>query len=119
MRTSAESVKSWLTGSPVLFCRVLAWTKQRGADPDDGGALFDGDVEVAAHAHAQVRQGRAELLLALLLQLAQLLKNRTHLFRFGSPGRDGHETMNFDTRQGVDLLQLGHDLLWLETKFGS
>ena len=31
--------------------------KDRGADADVGGAFFDGDAVVAAHAHAEVGQG--------------------------------------------------------------
>ena len=92
---------------------LLALAKQRGSDADDGGAFFDGDLEIAAHAHAQLRQRGTEDGLGAGLEFAQALEIRARFLGDGTERRDGHETVDLDAREGVQLIQFGEELLGL------
>jgi hypothetical protein len=87
-----------------------AGAEERAAQPDDGRAFLDGDFVIAAHAHAEMRQGRAEDLFALFLQLAQLAEHGPHLFGVGRPWSDGHEAVDFDFAEGIDFGKVGEQL---------
>src|ERR1035438_5193432 len=81
------------TGGANLRPGLHPLAEQRGADADHGRAFLDGYLEVARHAHAHVRQRRAQELLAPLLQLSHLTEHRPHLLRITRPRRHGHETL--------------------------
>src|SRR5258708_28294597 len=61
--------------------RLRSRPKQRGAQADNRGALFDRHLEISGHAHAQIRQRRAELAFTAFSHLPRLAEHREYLLR--------------------------------------
>src|ERR1017187_4195018 len=93
------------TGGANLRPGLDPLAEQRGSDADHGRAFLDGYLEVARHAHAQVRQRRAQELLAPLLQLSHLTEHWPYLLWITRPRRHGHKTLDFDPQQRIDAAQ--------------
>jgi hypothetical protein len=70
--------------------------KDRGADADVGGAFFDGDGVVAAHAHAEVGHGCFREGGEFVPELAQGAEPGAGLLRIIAGGWHGHETHDFE-----------------------
>src|SRR6266853_2703884 len=93
--------------------------KEGRADPNQSSAFFDGDFEIAAHPHAQVRQWSTQAFFALPSEFGETAEDGADLFRLRCPWRDRHEAMNFDFAQGVDLLQFRQQLVRLKSELGG
>src|SRR5690625_2495446 len=69
-----------------------AGAEDRRADPHDGRALLDGDLEVPAHPHRQVRKLRVLRPLAQLVpEHAQAAQGGAHRCGVAGVGADGHQ----------------------------
>src|ERR1051325_255537 len=71
--------------APRGLSRLRTRTKQCRADAYQGRAFLDRRLEITAHAHAQVRQWRAERFFTLRLELAQPAEDRPDLLGIRRP----------------------------------
>ena len=92
------------------FCFCITTRAENGcADADDGGAFFDGDFEIAAHAHAEVREGDAENFFALDFEFTKLAEVLAGAFGVWRIRRDGHEAVDFDFGERINFGKFGED----------
>lgn len=84
-----------------------AFAEEGGADADLRGAFFNGDGEIAAHAHGKDGKMEAGVGLELAAEFAEVGKVGARFFRVGRVGGDGHETTEGEAREGVDFLGKG------------
>ncbi len=87
-----------------------AVAEQGGADANEGGALFDGDLEVPAHAHAEDWEWRAENLFPFAGEFAAATEDGTRRFGNGGVGRHAHESVDLEASQGVEGGKFGEKL---------
>src|SRR5712691_918392 len=91
--------------SRALLLHFFPLTENCRADANDGCAFFDRDFVIVRHAHRKLaarvaeRSSRTEF----VAQLAQLSKERPHLFRFVKERRQRHQS-----RQPQTLTLLQH-----------
>src|SRR5580700_11418681 len=90
-------------GAFRLFPGGTARPEESGPDTNDRCAFFNGDLEVTAHAHAEMGEGSAEELLASFLELAQLSEHRADFFGIGNIRSHGHQAVDFNFFQVVKL----------------
>ena len=113
--------KQRLNGFGRIGFLVQFWAraKKRGADPHDRSAFLNGHFKITAHAHAEMGQGRAKNGFALRLELAQFAKNGANFFRISNIRRDGHEAVNFELLQRINLLEFRQQSLRRITKLAG
>src|SRR5262245_25987768 len=86
--------------SPPSRAAGPARPKNRGADPNDGGAFLDRHLEVSAHAHGELPQVETEPPPACRVEeLPELPVVRARLLGLLGQGRNGHEPPQPEPRQ--------------------
>jgi hypothetical protein len=98
---------------------AFSGAEQRGADADNCRAFFDGDFEIAAHAHAQLGQGGAERLAGVFGEFAQLPEDGARVFGVRGPRGHRHQPVDFEAGQGVDPVQLGGQFVGVIPEFAG
>jgi hypothetical protein len=116
VRLSAEMAGLFAGGAAALVVGIaMVWMRNNptprifpsGIDPlaedgsaesHGGGALLDGDEEVVGHAHRELGEGWAEMLV-FIAQTAQMLEVRACGFRIVAERRNGHEAADMERGQ--------------------
>src|SRR5215831_19500072 len=88
---------------PTSFI-VSPATKELGPDPHFGGALFDGDFEIMAHAHRDHWQRAAAPVRQAVANRDELTEIGTHLLRILGEGRNTHNTPKIQMGASDDRL---------------
>src|ERR1700722_3466418 len=89
-------------GVIAAVIRDGAGAEQGGAGANFGGAFFDGDFEVVAHAHGQNRQRFSDAPRYLIAQFGEFAEKRADCFGLVEERRNGHQPTQLQIREGAD-----------------
>src|SRR3984957_4403608 len=89
-------------GRIAAVIRDGAGAEQGGAGANFGGAFFDGDLEIVAHAHGQNRQRFSDAPRDFFAQLGELAKKWADCFGLLEERRDGHQSAQLQIWKSAD-----------------
>ena len=78
-----------------------------------------GHLEIATHPHAQDRQRRSQQVSAAISQFPQPAKHRSGSLRVLGIRGDGHQTVDLQSRQGVEFEEFAQKAFGIPPEFGG